>query len=104
MISRDFPSTEPSVVRRILEEYGKHSAESGGERVHLAALKLAGGELDQLREHIAIARRDARDVLAAAEYPLATKDWPVVEKMSQEERQQIYDADWKQYQDWLLRA
>lgn len=38
---------------------------NNGERVHLAILHLAAGDLAQFRTHLAIARADWRDVLAA---------------------------------------
>jgi hypothetical protein len=39
---------------------------NNGERVHLAILHLAAGDLAQFRRHLAIARTDWRDVLVAA--------------------------------------
>jgi hypothetical protein len=37
---------------------------NNGERVHLAILHLAAGDLAAFRQHLAIARMDWRDVLA----------------------------------------
>ena len=37
-----------------------------GERVHLALLHLAGGNLEQFRAHLALAKIDWRDTLVAA--------------------------------------
>ena len=39
------------------------------ERVQLAILKLSDGNEDKLREFVAVAKRDYRDVLFWAEYP-----------------------------------
>ena len=39
---------------------------NNGERVHLAILHLAAGDLAHFRRHLAIARIDWRDVLVAA--------------------------------------
>ena len=39
---------------------------NNGERVHLAILHLAAGNLAQFRQHLALARIDWRDVLVAA--------------------------------------
>ena len=49
---------------------------NNGERVHLAILHLAAGDLGHFREHLTIAQRDWRDVLVAA--GLANVDWPRV--------------------------
>ena len=38
---------------------------NNGERVHLAILHLAAGDLESFRRHLALARTDWRDVLAA---------------------------------------
>ena len=38
---------------------------NNGERVHLAILHLAAGDLAQFRRHLTIARTDWRDVLVA---------------------------------------
>jgi hypothetical protein len=46
------------------------------DRVHLAVLLLAGGELERLRENAALATQDWRDVLVAA--GLEHDDWPEV--------------------------
>jgi plasmid stabilization system protein ParE len=43
-------------------------------RVHLATLKVAGGDLPRFRQALALARTDWRDVLVAA--GLAHHDWP----------------------------
>lgn len=64
VIRREFPSVDPALVAAILDEYGKDDREtSGRDRVHLAALKLAGGDLQQLRQQVRISRQDYRDVL-----------------------------------------
>ena len=38
-------------------------------RVQLAVLRIAGGNVAELRRHLAIAKRDYRCTLATAEYP-----------------------------------
>ena len=49
---------------------------NNGERVHLALLHLAAGDLAQFRRHLVIARTDWRDTLVAA--GLADAGWPEV--------------------------
>lgn len=63
-----FPeAAERAEARRILEEYGDGKAEA--ERVRLAILKLAGGDLAELRRVTDAALLDYRDVLGWAEFP-----------------------------------
>ena len=72
------------------------------DRVQLAALKLANGDFDALREHVDVACSDYRDVLAAAEYPAySRRGWRT--PFARGERAKIFEADWSQYQTWLQR-
>jgi hypothetical protein len=72
-------------------------------RVQLATLKLANGDFDALRKHIATALEDFRDILAPAEYPEYSRQSPVVRTLPTEENQRILDSDWRQYRTWLKR-
>ena len=53
----------------LLDDYGVESYERERERVQLAILKLSEGNEEKLREFVAVAKRDYRDVLFWAEYP-----------------------------------
>ena len=53
----------------LLDTYGVESYERERERVQLAILKLSEGSEVKLREYLAVAKRDYRDVLFWAEYP-----------------------------------
>ena len=102
VVRRDFAAAEYETVLGVLEEYGNDAErDRDNARVHMAVLKLANGNLSELRKHIEIARQDYRDVLSAAEYPAATRRWSELDKLSNAERQKIYDSDWEQYQRWL---
>ena len=103
VVRRDFAPEKVPDVLRILEAYGMEDFEREPARVRLAALKEARGDLDRLRQQVSWAKMDFRDVLSAAEYPLATRKWTRMEKMTEAERQTIYDADWRQYEEWLVR-
>lgn len=46
------------------------------DRVHLAALKVAGGDVTRFRDALHLAAQDWRDLLVAAN--LADEDWPAV--------------------------
>jgi hypothetical protein len=99
IVRRDFPVAD---VDRILTLAAQVDVRER-QRVVLACLKLAAGNVEKLIGHFAEAARDYRDVLVEAEYPLATKRWFRMDRLSEEERQRIYDADWAQYQAWFRR-
>lgn len=101
VVDREFPY-ETVIVMSILEE---HQSARCGPRVQLAALKLAKGNIEKLRQHIQYAfTRDYRDVLVAAEYPEYHRiGWDRIQALADEERSRIIDQDWKQYEDWLSK-
>ena len=103
VIRREFANADVAAAEAIVQEYGRESYERELARVRLAALKLAAGNLDALRRHIGDAKVDFRDVLLAAEYPQAGRMWGRINELSPEKRQAIYNADWKQYEEWLGR-
>jgi hypothetical protein len=102
IVRRDFPAADYANVLTILDEYGNENGNEGSStRVQVAALKLALGDVKKLRRHIATARQDYRDVLSAAEYPMASVRLSAMNSLSEKERQNMYDSDWDQYQQWL---
>jgi hypothetical protein len=103
IVRRDFGAERAAEVLALLEGYGPERWHRHPERVRLACLKLAHGELDRLRAQIENAQYDYRDVIGAAEYPGYMKRMFHIEKLPEEERQEIIDGDWRQYQDWLNR-
>ena len=72
-------------------------------RVVLACLKIAAGNLSKLRGELANASGWYREILAEAEYPLATKRWSRIESLPEDDVRAIYDKDWRQYCEWLER-
>jgi hypothetical protein len=69
VIQQTFPQSAHSRVLELLDTYGVESYERERERVQLAILKLSEGNEEKLREFVAVAKRDYRDVLFWAEYP-----------------------------------
>ncbi|HEX4601663.1 MAG TPA: hypothetical protein VH116_09765 [Gemmatimonadales bacterium] len=70
----------PGDVRTVMERLdaaalplGARAAPSERPRIHLAIIKLAGGDVTKFREAVAVAERDWRDVLVAAGFGNA--DW-----------------------------
>ena len=68
-IEATFPESSRARVLELLDSYGVEPYEQERERVQLAILKLSGGSEEKLREFVAVAKRDYRDVLFWAEYP-----------------------------------
>jgi len=98
IVRRDFPSEQYEQVLAILDEYGKERFHREIERVQLDVLKLADGDLDELRTGIKTAKTDYRDVISWAEYPNCRRD---TFKLPDEEKKKIYSKDWQHYQAWL---
>jgi hypothetical protein len=103
IVRRDFAVERQAEVFAALAEYGSAAWHNEADRVHAAALKLAGGDLEALRQAIVTAREDYRDVLAAAEYPLCMSVGTSPLGMPTEERRRVYAQDWAQYEAWLRR-
>ena len=64
-----FPEVAWSRVLRLLDAYGVAPHEPEVARVRLAILALSEGDEVKVREYVAVAKRDYRDVLFWAEYP-----------------------------------
>ena len=69
VVRKTFPETAHARVLELLDTYGVESYERERERVQLAILKLSDGNEEKLREFVAVAKRDYRDVLFWAENP-----------------------------------
>jgi hypothetical protein len=68
-IQATFPESSRTRVMELLDGYGVESYERERERVQLAILKLSEGNEEKLREFVAVAKRDYRDVLFWTENP-----------------------------------
>ena len=69
VVQKTFPEGAHTRVLELLDAYGVESYERERERVQLAILKLGEGNEEKLREFVAVAKRDYRDVLFWAENP-----------------------------------
>ena len=69
VVQKTFPESAHARVLELLDTYGVESYERERERVQLAILKLSEGNEEKLREFVAVAKRDYRDVLFWAENP-----------------------------------
>lgn len=103
VVRRDFRAEELHEVMNLLNEYGAEKWHHERPRVQLAALKLAGGDLKKLRLQMNIAKCDYRDVLAPAEYPSYMKKFSGARHPPVDEREQVIEDDWRQYESWLRK-
>jgi hypothetical protein len=79
VVQKTFPESAHSRVLELLDTYGVESYERERERVQLAVLKLSDGDEEKLREFVAVAKCDYRDVLFWADNPDEAKlDTPEV--------------------------
>src|SRR3979490_1856985 len=69
VIEKSYPESSRSRLLEFLDSYGVESYERERERVQLAILKLSEGNEEKLREFVAVAKRDYRDVLFWRENP-----------------------------------
>jgi hypothetical protein len=99
LVARLFGPEGRAAAINVLAQYGTQAHEREEVRVRVAALKLSDGSLERLRESIASAKRDYRDVLAWAEYPeeLRSPTW----RLPEAEQARIRTADRAQYLAWL---
>ena len=98
--ARDFPGDQTFEALRVLGGCSTSENEGVRDRVHAAVLKLAGGNIEHLRQLTDVAKADPRDVIAPAEYPryLNARN---LSGLSAPEQQAILDADWAEYHAWL---
>src|ERR1700726_1886145 len=68
-VQATFPKESWARVLELLDGYGVKSYQRERERVQLDILKLSAGSEEKLREFVAVAKRDYRDVLFWAENP-----------------------------------
>ena len=73
VVNKTFPDSAYNRVLELLDSYGVESYERERERVQLAILKLSQGNEEKLREFVAVAKRDYRDVLFWADNPEEAK-------------------------------
>jgi len=72
-VAASFPESNRARVLDLLDTYGVIPYEREVARVQLAILRLSESNEQKLREFIAVAKRDYRDVLFWAEHPAEAK-------------------------------
>jgi len=82
IVERDYPESNWDAAWAELKRYNSNDPD----RVRLAALKCANGNLKKLAAEVNAALEDYRDLLVSAEYPT-----------------QNLAQDWQQYETWFER-
>ena len=108
VVRRDFPEEKHAEVLEILSVYGRESWQCGEDRVRLAALKLADGDVGKLRGEIDRAVLDYHGVISGAEYPgyaveVGCCGLPMDDEHCEHaaHAKEVIDDDWRQYREWL---
>ena len=99
ILRRDYPEADLPELRALIRDVNVREKP----RVIAACLKIAGGSTQRLRKELVDVPGYYREILSGAEYPMATKNWSSIDRLSDSERQRIYDKDWEQYQLWFAR-
>lgn len=103
LVMREFPEHYKELTQ-LLAEFRSKRFPGEEDRVRAAVLKMAAGDYGQIPQLIDSARQDSRDVLAAAEYPnYLKKRQRERARLSESEKQAIYDADWRQFDEWFRK-
>lgn len=99
IVKRDFSHLEFSQIESILKMYDSKS-QKGRNRIYASILKLAAGNIELIKEYVAKARNDYRDVVALAEYPNYS-EYGFEEDLPDDKISQLINDDWIQYQTWF---
>jgi hypothetical protein len=103
LVMREFPERYKELTQ-LLAEFRSRRFPGNEDRVRAAIIKMAAGDYDQIRELIDSANQDSRDVVSAAEYPnYSKKTQRNSARLSESDKQEIYDADWRQYEEWFRK-
>ena len=97
VLAREFPGGTTEAARGVLMSYGVDESHAWPLRVRMACMKLAAGDIEELRKYVQAACGDPRDVLAWGEYG---NSWNA--KGAAELREAL-KKDQKELKEWLLR-
>ena len=97
ILERDYPQEAQEVLRNLIANFDVRDKE----RVALASLKIADGDLPRAEKALADAIEDSRDVIVAAEYPNYYRNVLRINDLPAEKLEKIYKEDWEQYSSWL---
>jgi hypothetical protein len=100
VLQRDFPAEHWQELREMIQRVQVR----GKDRVMLACMKAAGGDVHKLKGNLNEAEGYWREIISEAEYPFYTKKMFRIDKLTEREKSDIIEKDKKQYLDWLNRT
>lgn len=101
IILHDYPKHLKKDILELLRKYKGNSLE-GSYRVWASILKLAGGDIEKLKNNVKTAINDYRDIIAKGEYPLYSQKVGFdSDDFAEAELKKTINADLQQYQNWL---
>ena len=102
VIARDFPAHERRHILAVLDQCPDEYWQDARDRVHLAILRLSGGSVEKLQQHVRAVQCDTLDVLRSVEHPfLLQATLGRVAPLSRIEAEQLLERDYRQYIAWL---
>jgi len=102
VLAKLFPDPDVRAeAEAILSQYGTEKYHREVPRVRTAILRVAGDNLEEIRQCTEYACRDYRDALCAAEYPnQAQYRWHFFLE-NPDEHEKLIQEDLKQHQEWI---
>lgn len=99
VLRRDFPAEAVDELRRLIEQVEVREKD----RVMLACMKSAAGDVVKLKGNLNNASGYWREILGEAEYPNYTKKMFRIDRLPEAERAKIVEKDKVQYLAWFNR-
>jgi hypothetical protein len=99
VLQRDFSAEHWREIREMIQKVRVREKD----RVMLACMKVAAGDVQKLKRNLNEAAGYYREILGEAEYPFYVKKIFRIDKLNEKEKADIVEKDKKQYLDWLNR-
>ena len=99
VLQRDFPVEHWQELREMIQLVQVREKD----RVILACMKNADGDVHKLKGNLNEAAGYYREIISEAEYPYYSKKMFSIDKLTENEKAEIIERDKKQYLDWLNR-
>jgi len=100
ILKRDFPVEVRDELREMIEQIDVIEKN----RVILACMKNAAGDVRKLKSNLGEAEGYYREIIGEAEYPNYLKKMFRIDKLSEVEKAKIIDKDKIQYLNWFNRG
>jgi hypothetical protein len=99
VLQRDFSAEHWREIREMIQKVRVREKD----RVMLACMKVAAGDVQKLKRNLNEAAGYYREIVGEAEYPFYVKKIFRIDKLNEKEKADIVEKDKKQYLDWLNR-